>query len=59
MNEKHLLKSDILRKDAGQLLAFFIQNATLPQVFFIHFTNEYQVPSFSITRTLEHRLLIS
>ena len=49
MCEKHLLKSDILSKEADRWSSY---NVTLPQVFFAYFTSENHLPGFSITGTL-------
>ena len=52
MFEKHLWKSDILSKDAGQRPASLYINVTLPQLFFKHFVGKKQLPGFSISGTL-------
>ena len=51
MFEKHLWKSDILSKDAGQT-NIFTDNVTLPQVFFKHFASKNQLPGLSISGIL-------
>ena len=45
MCEKHLLKSDILIKDADRWSSY---NITLPQVFFAYFTSKNHPPGFSL-----------
>ena len=49
---KHLWKSDILSKDAGE-------NVTRPQLFFKHFASKSQLPGLSVSGTLLENGLMS
>ena len=50
MFEKHLWRSDILRKDAGRWLASLLCHYS--EVFFKHFASKNQQPGFYIIGTL-------
>ena len=58
MFEKHLWKSDILSKDAGQRPAFLCKMSTLQPVYFKHFASKNQLPGLNISGALVENMLI-
>ena len=58
MFEKHLWKSDILSKDAGQRPAFLLKMSTLQRVSFKHFASKNQLSGFYISGALVDNMLI-